>query len=98
MVAVPSAVSESCFAVAVTVCAVLQLVVPKVSDAGLTVRSASPPLLRATATVTLEVGAAFSFTVQVAEPPSGTVTLEGASTMLRSLSASVATRSAVTPA
>ena len=80
-VAVPSTSSPSSSAAdTFTVCALLQLLVVNVSVFWLpavlgfvsTVRSVSPPLLRVIVTVTPAVGFVASFTVQVAEPPSGT--------------------------
>ena len=72
--ALPFALSASCAAANVTVCGVAQLEVVKLSAAPLlTLRSASP-LVRATFTVVVAVGATLSRTVKVCVPPSGTVT------------------------
>ena len=89
----PSVSSASSAALTVTVCAVLQLPVVKVSDVGLAVRSASssaPPRL-ATATVTFASGTAVSCTVYAAVAPSTTVRrVFERSTALKSSSTSVA--------
>ena len=55
----------------VTVCAVFQLALVNVSDAGNTVPSVASLSLRPT--VTLAVGSAFSTTVNVAVPPASVV-------------------------
>ena len=63
-VAVPATVSASGAAARVTLCAVFQAAGVNVRDApALTVRSASPPLARATAIVTSVVGWEVSRTV-----------------------------------
>ena len=95
-VAVPFVSSLSSAADTVTVCAVLQLVAPKTSDAGLTVRLPSPPVCFATAMVTPAAGAPSSTTVQVAEPPSGTLRLFFDTVTPRSSSSSVAATPAIT--
>ena len=79
MSAVPASPSSSSFASSVTVCAVLQSVVVKVSVPPVfTLRSEScvPVVLRATVTVTLADGLVASLTVYVAVEPSVTDTLD----------------------
>ena len=75
MVAVSSVVSASSAAHTVTLCAVSQLLGVKVRLAGETVTSLLPVFLF-TAITTLEVGSTSSFTVYVAVPPSGTVSVD----------------------
>ena len=91
-VAVPLTSSTSSAADTVTVCAEEWFVAVNVSELGLTVRSSSPPLARAIATVTLAPGCVPSATVYVADPSSGTDRVAGVSTIPVSLSVSAAAR------
>ena len=86
-IAWPLDLSESLAALTVTVCAVSQSAVVKVSVAGLAVRSASPPDCFATLTVTGPVGKVSSTTVQVAVSPSVTDN-DGGSTLTPAVSSS----------
>lgn len=79
-VAVPPTVSASSAAATVTVAPVFQLAGVKVTEAGVTVMSASP--VRASVTGTLAVGAALSLRLNVAVPPSLTLTADGVATNL----------------
>jgi len=92
-VAVPLVLSASWASATVTVCAVFQLAVVNVSDAGDAVMSVSP--VRLTATVTLADGCWLSLTDTGVLLPSGTVTVDGVAWMLGPATGSTNTGTAV---